>query len=165
MKKILIALLVLLGFASIAMAAPYLLGTKKLPGEDFVMETIWAHPKSSTTGLINATGATKSYNTGSMCDTGSVIFETVTGSNIMNIAMQVAYDGDPLDVQGRNSLFTNAIGTTSAPYHQVDAGDSDTLKFDFNSRGFDRWRLNCLAGCGVNNTISEVYGVCWRSGK
>jgi hypothetical protein len=165
MKRILIALIAITCFASVAFAAPYLLGTKKFPGEDRVMQTIWAHPKSSTTGLINSTGATASYNTGVVCDTGSIIFETVTGADIKNVALQVAYDGDPLDTSGANSVFTNAIGTTSEPWHPITNGDTDTHKFDFNSRAFDRWRLNCLVGCDVTNTISEVYGTCWRSGR
>jgi len=162
MKRILMIAMAVLLIASIAWAAPELLGGgKKVPGDNVVM-TIFAHPKSNTTGLINATGATKAYNSGKVCDTGSILLETVTGSNIMNVALQVAYNIDPVDTSGATALFTNAIGTDTAPYHQVNASDTDTLKFDFNSRGFNRWKLNCLAGCGVNNTISEAYGVCWR---
>ena len=159
MKKILIALLVIAFVASIAWAAPNLLKTVKVT--DNVVRTTWAHPGSSPAGLINATGATTAYGTGEYCDSGSVIFETVSGSNIMNIAMQVAYDySAPNDIA---TTFYNAVGTDSAPYHQVKAYDTDTLKFDFSSRGFNRWRLNCLTGCGVNNTISKVYGYCWES--
>jgi hypothetical protein len=163
MKKILTALLVVVLAVSIAWAAPDLLGTTKLPGEDMVTLTIWAHPKSDPTGLINSTGATTAYKTSSLCDTGSISFETVAGSNIMNVALQVGYDADP--ITPITADFTNAVGTTSEPWHQVDVNDSDSLKFDFNSRGFNRWRLNCLTNCGVGNSISEVYGICWRSGK
>jgi hypothetical protein len=165
MKKIVVAIMLLV-MVSTAMAAPYLLGTRKLPGEAFVYQTVWAHPKSSTTGLINTTGATADWGV-DMCDTGSVIFETVTGTAIKNVAMQVAYSADETNpaLKGSALLFTNAIGTTSAPYHPVTTADTDSHKFDFNSRGFNRWRLNCLAGCDLTNTISNVYGVCWRSGK
>jgi len=159
MKKILIVFAVLLGFATIALAAPNLLGTRKVT--DNVVKTTWAHNKSTPTGLINATGATAAYGTGEYCNEGSVVFEIVTGSNIMNVAMQVAYDySSPGDIA---TTFYNSIGTDAAPYHQVNAADTDTLKFDFSGRGFNKWRLNCLTGCGVNNTISKVYGYCWES--
>lgn len=163
MKKILIAAMAILLIASLAWAAPRLIGTIKLPGEDLVYQTTWAHPKSSPSGLINATGATSSYKTGSVCDTGSLIFETVTGADIKNVALQVAYDTSP--GYTATTVFYNTVGTTTEPWHQVNTNDSDTLKFDFNSRGFNRWRLNCLVGCDVTNTISQVSGVCWRNGK
>jgi hypothetical protein len=163
MRK-LISLLAVILCASIAWAAPDLLGTKKLPGEDLVYDTLWAHPKSDPSGIINSTGATKSYPTGSMCDTGSVIFETVSGADIKNVALQVTYDTYP--GYTTTSVFYNAAGKTEAtPWHSIINGNTDSYKFDFNSRGFNRWRLNCLVGCDVTNTISQVSGICWRKGK
>lgn len=157
-----IAIGLVLVMATVAIAAPELLGTKQLNKNAFVYQTIWAHPKSNTTGLMNTTGATTSYNV-PLCDTGSMVFDTITGTAIRNVAMQVGYANDPLNPT--TVTFTNAVGTDSAPYHSLDPGDSDTYKYDFNSRGFTEWRLNCLAGCDLTNTISSVYGVCWRSGK
>jgi hypothetical protein len=163
MKRFLTSLLVVILVASIAWAAPDLLKTTKLPGEDLVYQTVWAHPKSDPTGLINSTGATASYKTSSVCDTGSVVFETLAGTDIKNVALQVAYDTYP--GYTATSVFYNAVGTDSEPWHKITSGDTDDYKFDFNSRGFNRWRLNCLVGCDVTNTISQVSGICWRNGK
>jgi hypothetical protein len=167
MKRLISAMVVLTLVASIAWAAPKLLGTRQMPGDEArVRQTIWAHPKASpSTGIINATGTTTAYPTGIVCDEGSMVFDTVAGSDIKNVALQVAYT-DILNPQNFSGItFTNAVGTTSAPYHQVDTNDTDTHKYDFNSRAFNVWRLNCLAGCDLTNTITSVYGMCWREGK
>ena len=163
MKRFALAILAVVLLASFAWAAPELLGTTKMKAEDRVMQTVFAHPKSNTTGLINTTGATASWPTNIVCDTGSVIFETITGADIKNVALQVGYDLSPGYTE--TTVFWNTIGTSSEPWHPITNGNTDTYKFDFSSRAFNRWRLDCLVGCDITNTISEVYGTCWRSGR
>jgi hypothetical protein len=164
MKKFVTPLIIILLTASIAMAAVYLRTAKKA-GEDDMSQTTWANVKASPDGIMNTTGATKALKTLTTCTQGMVEFGTVSGTNIMNIAMQTAMAYDPEKTGALPSVFYNSIGSTSAPYHQVDPADTDTHKFDFNSRAFDYWRLNCLVGCDLTNSIATAHGDCWREGR
>ena len=166
MKKILAALLVVIMVASFAFAATNLLGTRPHPNTGNKWRTTWAYTASTPSGLMNATGATKAYGVSIGCDTGKVKFDDITGTNIMNIAVQVAdYYGPEFGPSApSDALFTNAIGTTSEPWHQVDPSDTDTHKFDFSQREFEAWRLNCLVGCDLTNSIGTAWGDCWMAG-
>jgi hypothetical protein len=166
MKKILTALLVVVLMASFASAATYLLGTRPNPFTGNKWRTTWANPSSTPSGLMNATGASTAYPVSVGCDTAKVKVGDITGSNIMNIAVQVAdlYGPQYGNSAPSDGLFTNAVGTTSEPWHQVKPTDTDTWKFDVNSREFSVWRLNCLVGCGVANYIETAWGDCWMAG-
>jgi hypothetical protein len=167
MKKILIVVLALMFMiSSVAFAATYLLGTDPHPGTGNKWRTIWAYTASTPSGLMNATGATTAFGVSPGCDTAKIKFDSITGTNIMNIAVQVAdYFGPEFGSSApSDSLFTNAIGTTSAPWHQVDPSDTDTHKFDFSQREFEIWRLNCLVGCDLTNSIGTAWGDCWMAG-
>lgn len=162
MKKLIVAMVLIVFVVSIAWAAT--LGTRPYYRNVSVTETTWAY--SGTGGLMNATGATTAYDTLDVCDKGYVKFDDITGTAFMNVALQVADRyGPPFgDTPPRDSLFTNAVGTTSEPWHQVKPGDTDTHKFDFNSRSFTVWRLNCLAGCDLTNSIATAWGRCKQEG-
>lgn len=167
MKRIMVALVAVLLVASTAFAATYLLGTRPHPATGNKYRTTWANPASTPSGLMNATGATTAYGVTAGCDTASVKFGSITGTDIMNIAVQVAdlygpqYGASPPS----DGSFTNAIGTDSEPWHQLVPIDSDTYKFDMNSRQFSVWRLNCLAGCDLTNSVALAWGDCWMAGQ
>ena len=163
MKRLLLAILMIMFIASVAHAVR--LGCTIKDGDDNVTQCTFAHPLATPTGIMNSTGATKALLSKTTCDTGSIVFKTIVGTGIMNVAMQTAPEFDPTKSGAKPTAFYNTIGSTSTPYHQVDPADSDTHKFDFNSRGFDWWRLNCLAGCDLTNSIAIVFGDCWREGK
>lgn len=166
MKKAVLSVAILLTFATIALAAINLVGTRKHPNNSNKYRTTWAHPISTPSGIINSTGATAAYSVSQGCDTAKVKVGAITGTAIMNIAVQVAdlygpeYGASPV-VDG---IFTNTIGTPSAPYHQVDPADTDTYKFDITSQEYTVWRLNCLAGCDLTNSIGIAWGDCWMAG-
>lgn len=166
MKKLIAIIVCVLIVCSVAIAAQNLLGTKQHPTNGNKYRTTWAHPLSSTSGIINSTGATTAYAVSFGCDTGKIKVGDITGTGIMNMALQVAdlygpqYGASPMS----DAAFTNAIGTDSAPYHQVDPTDTDTWKFDFSDREFTIWRLNCLAGCSATNYIETAWGDCWMAG-
>jgi len=166
MKRILAIALAVVFVAGFAMAATNLLGSRVHPHNNAKWRTTWANPSSTPTGLINTSTATTSYTVKGGCNKAKVTFGSVSGSNIMNVAVQVAdrygpQYGDNPPVQ---ALFTNVVGTSSEPWHQVKPGDTDTHKFDIKDREFEVWRLQCLAGCGVNNTIGLAWGDCWMEG-
>jgi hypothetical protein len=167
MKKILTALIVVVLIASMAMAATNLLGTRMHPNNSDKYRTTWAYTESTPSGLMNATGATTAYPASEGCDTAKIKVSDITGSNIMNVAVQVSdlYGPEFGASPQPDGIFTNAVGTSSAPYHQVDPGDTDTHKFDLNSREFSVWRLNCLAGCDLTNSIGTAWGDCWMAGQ
>ena len=164
MKKFLLVALTIIFMASTAHAVR--LGCTISAEDDNVTQCTFAHPLATpNTGIMNSTGATKALKSKTKCDTGSIVFKTIIGTGIMNVAMQTAPGFDPTMSGAKPTAFYNTIGSTSEPYHQVDPTDSDTHKFDFNSRGFDWWRLNCLAGCDLTNSVAIVFGDCWRVGK
>jgi len=164
MKRFSTAIIIVLLVTSIAYAAAYLRTVKKA-GEDNMSQTTWANPKSAPDGIMNTTGATKTLKTLTTCNIGMVEFGGISGTNIMNVTMETAMAYDPERTGALPSVFYNSIGSSSIPYHQVDPGDKDSHKFDFNSRAFDYWRLNCLAGCDLTNSISIAHGDCWREGR
>ena len=164
MKKIFATGLMLLLMVSTAHAVR--LGCTISADDDNVTQCTFAHSLATpNTGIMNKTGATKALLSKTKCDTGSIVFKTIIGTGIMNVAMQTAPEFDPTQSGAKPTAFYNTIGSTSTPYHEVDPADSDTWKFDFNSRSFDWWRLNCLAGCDLTNSIAIVFGDCRREGK
>jgi hypothetical protein len=168
MKKILAAIMVVVMLCSVALAAG-LLGTKKHPFNNNKYRTTWAHPSSTSESLINATGATTAYGVSFGCNGFKVKVGDITGTGIMNIAVQVAdmYGPEFGDSPQSDSLFTNAVGTTAAPWHPVDPSDTDSYTFylEEGTREFTVWRLNCLAGCTATNYIETAWGDCWMAGQ
>jgi len=166
MKRLLLAILTVFFITSVA-HAEVRLGTAKKPSEDKESQTTWAHPNAPAifNGIMNSTGATKAFKTISECDRGMIEFGDITGSGIMNVAVQTAPFYDPEKTGAQPPFFYNSIGSTSTPYHQLDPSDSDTYKFDFNSRAWDWWRIYCLAGCTTTNYVETIHGDCRKEGE
>lgn len=159
MKKVFIAIGILLMMCSIAWAATYI-GTTYLWGSDKIRQTLWTYEGSN---IINSSTMTDAYEVQPLCTKASIIFGDLSGTGIKNVEVLTSYtwSADENLRPSDSPIFYNSIGSTSKSYHEL-SGVTDTQKIDMSQRWFNTWRLKCVSGCDLTNTIGTAVGFCGK---